>query len=189
MTPLTKPRATPPLLPSRRARLEAIQASAREALASVPAGTGVGMFNRPVDTSAVDAGWPAAGMAPSPLEALAALVRARRTGRAIPAQAAARTAVARFLGAAGLSSARCGNVVFHLGADRYVAAGDGFVARAGALRVTLEKPARGHGGGKPAAGASKAKTAEGVNLDRVRGLVRDAAQAAKLGVAAPAAVE
>jgi hypothetical protein len=161
--------------------LEAIRASARAALAAVPAGTGVGMFPRPVDTSAVDAGWPAAVMAPSPLEALAALVRARRTGRAIPAQAAARAAVARFLAAAGLSFARCGNVVFHLGADRYVAAGDGFVARAGALRVTLEKPARGHGG--------KAKTAEGVNLDRVRGLVRDAARAAKLGVAATAALK
>lgn len=163
---MTPTRKTPPLLPARRARLQAAQEAAREALRSARPGRGH-VLPRTVDTAAIDAAWPAVAGSTGALEVLAAMVRARKTGRALPTQAAARAGVVKCMVRIGVRELRLGDVRFQLGEDHAVQAGEGhYVVRSGALRVTVAKPA-------PRARAA----AKGVNLGRVREVVAAAATA------------
>lgn len=165
------PRRTPPMLPTRRARLHTLQAAARDALRTARPGRGH-VFPRTVDTSLLDAAWPAVTSLPaSPLETLATLARSRKTGLALPGQEAARAAVVAVLTRIGVRRVRLGDVTFQLGEAHGVWAGEGiYTVRAGALRVKLDKPVR-------APRASSKGAAPGVNLGRVREAVSAAASA------------
>lgn len=164
-------RRTPPMLPARRARLHALQASVRAALRAVRSGQGR-VLPRVVDTSAIDAAWPEAQLAAGPLDRLAALVRARKTGRASSEHALARAAVVLHLETAGIREVRVGDVTFRLGEACAVQIREGeFNTRSGALRVTLAKPAKGAREGTKAKG--------GVNLGRVRAALQEAAAGAR----------
>lgn len=162
-------RKSPPLLPAKRARLVALQAAVREALA-VPASRGF-VFPGTVDTGEIDAGWPTVSGAPTPLDVLAAMVRARKTGRSFPAQAAARAAVVAFLERADVRDVRLGDVRFVLGTDQIVGAGEVRALRSAPLRVQFAKPAR----GTKAAAPHVVQKTGGVNLTRVREVLRAAA--------------
>ncbi len=137
------PRKTPPMLPTRRARLHATRTAVRAALLAARPGRGH-VLPRTVDTSLIDAAWPAvATPVLGALETLAALVRSRKTGRAFPEHEAARAAVVALLTRIGVRRVRLADVTFQLGEAHGVWAGEGtYTVRAGALRVKVEKPVR-----------------------------------------------
>lgn len=131
----------PPMLPVRRARFATLCQSVHDALWLVyPRGRHIPPAGG-VDTQAIDAGW-SEGPIPerlSPFEMLACMVRSRGTGRAIAAQANARSAVVDTMTRCDVRRLRFGDITFVLRADRIMGQGDVLTLRAGGLYVKLAK--------------------------------------------------